>query len=381
MQTLLIAFLLCLSTYHKKLDYIDYQWAVGLGLTSIPIGIRIARRMGTWFGCFAAYFIVNACSIAFYRYGKTFFIPIKPQAVATVAVFDTALGACLLFGAVFFMSKQTLERVKAAIPVFTCINAIGVIAFRLLGWGRMPEAHGLIGPISLDYSGMNGVLIALGIPFLLPNKKDVPIIHDLKWFGLIASFGGVILSRSCIPYGVFAVCLLSYFIDRINWKIALSFIFPFAFCYYRLGDKMFQSSHRFEMYKVFMRSWHEQGWHFFGSGPGTFKAFSEPIQRWTGFMIDWYRHDFITGWIHSDHLQTVFEYGIMGYFIALVAYSQGMYRLWKSNERGVFSLSVGIFAAAVFDYPFRYFSTAFLLTFVLVYSLRKDLLEFPKSNL
>lgn len=374
-ESITILALLLVASIHKSDDYMQLQWSIGLALASIPIGVYFYRRMGAAFGIFVTYLMVNTGSLVFYKYSKNQLIPEHVANRISIAGLETGLTCTLLFLSVFFLKPPQFKSIKRAIPMYTTLNALGVVIYWCLGMGRLIQGHGIIGPISLDYSGMNGVLLSLGTPFLIPERKDNQQIKYLKLISLIITFFGVVFSRSCIPYGVMAVCLFTYFVKDLK-KAFLILPIPFIVCWTQLGERMLQSSQRFEAYEVFLKYLVIQQWHIFGAGLGSFKFLATTIQEVSGFMMNnedglnfyWY-------WLHSDVLQTVFELGIIGCLISLLVYSQAVYRLWKSHDRKMLSLAIGVLASSVFDYPLRYFSLAFLVTFVLVYSLRKDLLE------
>lgn len=276
-----------------------------------------------------------------------------------------ALYSILSLWAVIFLASLVDKKKELALreylPWFGIINSIFVVAgiltaFEGGGFGRLPAWAGFI-----DYPGMNATLICLSVPFILDNSK-------LRLWAIPLVVLAIVASQSSVPYGVFSVVVAAYYFSKLRlrvWIPALIPLVPLTIGLLVEKGNLFNSAKRFEAYKVFMTSWYDNANHWVGTGPGTFVTFDEIIQKNTGFMIS-KTHSFYWPTLHSDLLQSVFETGYIGIILILLLFLDAARRLYK-REGGhtYFAMLLGIFSAAIFDFPVRYF----LMSFLTVYSL------------
>lgn len=282
------------------------------------------------------------------------------QACAT----DALYSIISIWGVIFLVSlvdKRKEEIFAEYMPWFGIINSIFVVAGILTtlgphGFSRLPAWAGFI-----DYPGMNASMICLSVPYILDNKI-------LRIWGMIFVVLAVLASQSSVPYGVFTVVVGAYYLakHRVSlWVPAILTVVPLTIGLLLEGDKLFNSAKRFDAYKVFMGAWWRNANHWFGTGPGTFVTFDDVIQKNTGFMIS-KTTGFYWPTIHSDLLQTVFETGYIGIALILLLFIDAARRLYrKENCHSVFAMLLGIFSAAIFDFPVRYFLMSFLTVFCL----------------
>lgn len=391
---------------HNGPDYMAFQWCIGLFLIALFLSVQIAVKFDFIPASTFLYFLTNAIYVFAYQHNRYIVDPTLKPYLSGAALYASL---CITFFTMLFMNipEGFLDSIKKGMPWFGGINAgyvvLGFIKDLLhsgemsivrkinyikdtqhigpsflqsavTGWlhlfqmplnlidapGRLPQGVGCSGLI--DYAGMNGVLICLSLPFF--NAK-----HKYGLLGLILCLFAIILSKSSVQYGIIAAIAFGYIIHtnrKVNKTLAVASI-PFLVGLIIERNKLFDSAYRFDAYKIFMTSWWKNFPHWVGSGPGTFQVFAPLIQIKNNFMVDMRpgQNSFFWLWMHSDWLQVLFETGIIGLLLSLLLYSDVLYRLFKKKEPVLFSLACGIGASAIFDFPCRYFSMAFLTMYVI----------------
>ena len=91
----------------------------------------------------------------------------------------------------------------------------------------------------------------------------------------------------------------------------------------------------------------------FGEGPGSY--------LWTSAGLDDFKAPIFLH-LHSDWLQVLFEYGIVGFLLVLLFYLQNAISAFKYPKR--FAAFIGVGAFALTYYPLRHFPSAVLCAFI-----------------
>lgn len=368
-------FPLLAGSFHINGDYMGFQWLLGLVLAVVLMGTVIYSKTDLLPALSFVYFLIQPIVLVFYSGNKYQLDELRSY----LWLYSSVSMVCLIAMCAFGLTMGFLDRAitENTVPVLGVINSLYVIAGAFGGKltelcvkstnhlchltpyvinGRLPEGVGFSG--FLNYAGMNGVLLCLSIPFLL--KKNLKAITALLLVAI-----AIILSKSSIPYGVAAIVVGSYYLCKHQFAkkmlICLSLIPMFVGLLVEKAT-LFDSSYRFQAYKTFMGVWWRNAGHWFGTGLGTFPIIERPIQINTGFMVG-PQTVFYWPTLHSDWLQIVFETGFVGLALALLLYGESLWRLYKKQNAQVFSMLCGIGASAIFDFPLRYFVTAFLLSF------------------
>jgi len=356
------AVLLYLSqSLHWNGDYVLLQWFLGLSVAFGFLSLKIWEKLHWLPAVSFFYFAENALYSGFYRYQADHYGQYLSNSSLVCLVCVCALIA---FG--LSADDWTKKAVLALLPIYGLLNSIYVIVGAITGHGLLIEGVGFSG--FENYSGMNGVSIALSMPFWIKKCKR-------WWIYFLVCLAALVLSQSTISYGVLGIGLIAYWIcDHKNpleafvcvlWIPALMAIFE--------KKHILNSSHRFQAYKVFLGAWWRNAEHFLGSGFGTFQVIGPIIQDNTGFMIS-PDHHYYWIWMHSDWLQTLFEGGYVGLALMGGLALHVLYKLYKLKDVKVFSLASGLCAAGVFDFPLRYLSLSLLavLTVRVAYEKRSD---------
>lgn len=351
---------LLLSSIHYKTDYFFLQWLIGFTVSCLPIFFYIKKEISLPIALLFYY-------LSFYLFFECFsdlslYAHSKLNTSLSLSMCVNYLSILFPAAAILFLPKEKLRSPIQFLPVYAIINSLYVITGYLFKFGRWAPGHGYSGFI--DYASANGSLIAITmLPlFLKLSKKTIPLIL----LCLIAIF----FSFSSIPYGVFATGIFGLLICNRPKLIPLCLL-PIAFGA-AVDKHLFDSGHRLEAYNVFMTSWSKDNWStiFFGTGPGSFQVVSGTIQKAAGFM----QNDDGSMWqwirMHSDWLQTLFEWGIVGFLLAATIFLQALYRLYLNGEKEVFAMLLAIGAYAVFDYPARHFILAILIMYCIIYAAR-----------
>lgn len=116
---------------------------------------------------------------------------------------------------------------------------------------------------------------------------------------------------------------------------------------------------RLQRWHHYMEFWaKEPRWVLFGVGPGTF--------LWTAAMLDGFKAPLFLQ-MHSDWLQILFEYGVVGLALAAGVFIQAVKRSWDYPK-----LLASLFGCAVFGltyHPIRYFPSALLTAWIFIQGL------------
>lgn len=361
---------------HVDGEYMTYQFSFGLAFLCIPVSYYLSKRLGVLFGVLSAYVSIQSFSLIMNMHGRYKEIPDLQNSVSINAAFSLLICGALLFGLLHTPGKW-LQAFRVTIPLYTVCNALYVIRSAFIGF-RLPGGHGYTG--LLDYAGMSGTLMALGTAFLIPKETDTKAARNLRLLGLGISITGIILSKSAIPYGVLGVVITSRLISQSG--ISVSSLLPLgaalALGGFFVGSKMVNSSGRFQAYRVFLTYLYEAKMYVFGTGLGSLKVFAPTVQINSNFMMEETEKG-VRGWVwtrlHSDFLESLFQLGIIGFLLVVLVYLYALIRAFLSRDSELFSLGIGLGAAASLNYPLHYFSTAFLAVYFVVSALEIQVVE------
>lgn len=289
------------------------------------------------------------------------------------AAFFSAMGhiCAVSFIACFLCLRK--NHLNKAVPIIVAIglaNSLYTIAGYYFGFGKLPMSIGYSGLI--DYASANSALIATcSIPLLAMG-------HKLSFVGLAVNLIAIALGLSAIPYGVLSIGIAAYLfasrsIKKELWAVYLTATSAPLIVYLCVdGIEAFTSAKRFTAYYYFMSTWWKSKFVLFGTGPSTFAAVSEEIQKRTGFdvlkdgSIYWWKY------LHSDVLLVPFQWGLCGLLLFSVVTFEVFKRLYDKKESQVFSVAACLFASAIFGYPSSFALPAGLITFCVVYAYTKD---------
>ena len=338
----MITAILSLGSLHWGYNYIPLQWTIAFCLALIIAFCKLSKWIPS-LPLFALCFSVFSSIIS--PYG------------------DPYSALCLISTCALAWWSSETPLNKYLIPSFTALNALYVVICFLTDRGHLPRTLGWSG--ILDYPGLNGSLIALGVTsfFSLEKKYAFP--------GIVLAISGITLSYCSIPYGVLFVCLSSFIVrtKRCNLLGALPLACILAFFSHK-NHALFDSSGRFAGYRVFVTDWLQRGHYLIGDGFGSFIKLAFSVQKRTGFGVSGQTMD-LWPWAHSDWLQTLLETGAIGLASYLAVFVSTIKNLWEQKSSQL-DMAMGLSAMAIFDYPARYFVTAFLMSHVVCVAHRSN---------
>lgn len=228
----------------------------------------------------------------------------------------------------------------------TTFSVFGAVIYIFFGWKLIP------------HDSSNVTVMAVSVPYLVPtNRRDWK-----RWLAIALILVAIVGSNTSSPMGVACVALTSYFIlngHSKRWMLLAPIPIVTGGLVYGWG-KILNDTDRFKAYRAFMGYWMSDdqavGNILFGYGPGSFETISQVIQQKMMFHL-WYDAEgklkgYLWMHMHSDLLQFIFEYGLIGASLLAVC----AFTVWKGlaqfkNERVVF---LGCLSAMIFDFPCRY---------------------------
>lgn len=376
--TFLVLGFLVAASLHDERNYIHFQWTLGIAACLLGFTWYAAGRVG-WLQALTALYTLGV-SLLIFGSPRWLVYQHTPESIYSQLYQNSIYAFCCYFAIAAMLttaSDKLLRAVLAAIPLYTLLNAVLVVVGwvsggAIKGWNQSPGNSGVTA--FLDYSGMNGCLIAIGLPTIASR----PWSNGTKIAAYVIAIVAVILSSSSVAWGVMTLVIIMHNLhrQRINRHILAYWlvftVISLACLYWSQGIGGYFSSGRFQAYQIFMGEW----WHHehvtLGFGPGSFPALNRLIQTKHQFMIDkttmwnWL-------WLHSDWLQSAFELGVVGFCLYAATAISVLVHLWRARtgvSRDLFAMASGLCATAALNYPARYFICAFLMAFVAVASRR-----------
>lgn len=375
MQQILILIALILSALHYNTDYIFFSWWLGVSICFIPLFFYYKEKTSNLFatclcgmGAYCTYVVLSTFSV----YGT---LPPGARLGYSLAAAMNFMCVFVPITALIAMPKRYLSAVIDAIPLMCLINSIYVI----VNWVfdiRFTNSMGHSG--FLDYSGMNGVYIAV---CLVPTIKA--LFEDYKnrahWIVLVLGLAALVISKGSILWGVVSCGVLGVVLGlRLSGKTLLKLaplaIVPILIAVLSEGSNVLDSGRRFEAYRIFLNYWlSSDPWTIaFGFGPSEFQIISGMAQRAANFMTNENGSMWAWLWAHSEPIQVLIEYGIIGAILTLALISETLIKLYRKNDKTVFAIAISLVGSAIFDYPCRLFPTAILVMWCMVYAYQSE---------
>lgn len=328
-----------------------FQWFVFYLLVIVLAGWRVFKYTSALPAIALTYFLVSGAFVYAYKYNHfatsvQYLIP-----TASLASLDVSVAIIMT---VFFLlcipKRITNSHVASVISLVTIYNSL-LVCFNLITRNRYGGNHGYHGLI--DSSGINSALIASGITSVFSFGPVVTVIC------LIAVAAGL----SSIPYGVLLATVSAYLLKNRDYKKLLGLPVIMLVGFVVEKGSLFNDSGRFDIYRLFMTEWWKKGLLTFGTGMGTFQFVAPIIQCEKQFLMNANCEGFFIRQMHSDWLELVFQFGIVGTIVVVLLCACTTKRLWNARTEGsseIFALFIGTMASAVFSYPMHYQPTFFV---------------------
>lgn len=317
------------------------KWFYLLSLLSMVFAYRIGKKFHWSLGLFTGYLLVSGLWAGMYsrayafQTGASLFELQNAALMATIAIAITA-------ATLYHFNKQSYLYAGVVFGYVALLNSLIIIAQKL----QHVQAGGLFGNPSIS-----GCFLAIAYPVF----RDSPI------YVRAIVIAAVLATGTSQPVGVLAVVIVASVImykRRIIPVIAAAVLAMAAvvatvpIVTTKTNRSPFDDSGRFAVWKIAMEPWYKQGHYIVGQGTGTASALVPRLQMQRhaanmkvgeSFRIDEYH------WMHSDWLQILFENGIIGFTLSLIA---AFFALVKARKnRKLFASVCGYFAAMCFNYP------------------------------
>lgn len=328
-----------------KFDYYSWQNLIYVSFLFIVLTRFVSRKIGKLNAIFSSYFVLWGVYRCFFEELYTSHSPLAALVLEVQA--NNFLSFSLLFGAALYLLNPGKKNIENAFCALGFVNGVITIA-------RYPFAETIWWRGVIANPSMNAVLTAICIPFMIERLKT-------KW--IILAIFAVLSSKSFTAIAI----LTFYSLWAINQKIKLgpkligiSTIVISAsiggFLYFRGLYSIFRSG-RLVVWKESIQYFLESEKQLFGFGPGSFFVYGPVIQK----LKNAYNEEKDT-WImmHSDVLQTLFEFGWIGLTLILLLSFLVLRRAHSTNTKAYLGL-VAYFIAMLNYYPLHWPSHLLLL--------------------
>lgn len=330
------------------IDYIALYYAIGLLLFAVTLKTN-------------KYFNPIIFGLFFYTVYQIFFrVSLVPLNVINALDKDAFFVLSLLLGFVLLLkTKIKTVTIEGWLTLLFIINIfLSLIA--------IPFSYGLLINCELHdcafYSGlipnksMNSVLNCMLAPLFFKNEWR----NWFKRFITLSLIFITIMSKSSTAFMCLVMLPLGYlFITDIKkfLKLAVPLFVVSLIAGYFFIENFFNPYGRFQVYEFFLSKLEGFDW-LIGKGPGSFSSFGPFYQVKEKFLI---KEQGIFIYAHSDIMQLLFEYGILG-FLPVV------YLVWNIYKRAEIAHVISVFVvltACLFYYPLHFPFHLFIIFLIL----------------
>lgn len=352
MQLLIPLSLFLASWWAPYEDHWWGTWWVVLGISVVFISLAISKKTHPSIGLAVLSSLMSALYVFM---DKTLYSELGPS--TAMAMDNVSMGSYLSFITLLFLfymaSRRHLDILEDCFAYLCMINSVYTLATAYLGSDQM----GLFGNAS-----MNGMMIVATYPLLVMrpernlyyNKSlrdltnySYTILKDLAC--ILIPILAVAFSKAHVPiFGMALFWVLFLFFQlRIKTSSLISILISvtgfFVISIHYLSSDAFHDNGRFEMWKMAFKGWDRFN-PLFGSGQGTAFMWIPSFQEDSGLnQNNWFI------WMHNDWLQILFEQGILGFGLAVIAYG---FVISRSFQRPYLVTSVLLYGAmALFNFP------------------------------
>lgn len=301
------------------------------------------------------------------------FHPTNRLALRLSGAEDAALFL-LLVSCFVFCRLAWVRVVASALVVCSFINALII----WVGFFEGYEAYWRIGFMANNGS-MDACLIATLFPFLSYRRHNWKTPWPLAW--LMVPVGAILLTQSSMGIATLAVAVSAMLVAE--WYQGMShrqmyappviggFLAICSALFYVSWNEWVDTTARSLIWKASMRFWEANANHWFGMGQGTATVLLPIIQKGEG--VPFYHGVFV--WMHSDFLQLLFEQGVVGLSLGILAALHALWRSFKSPH--VFGAVAAFVFSCVANLPAHWPITALVgLTVVTLAFREKETVEY-----
>jgi hypothetical protein len=317
----------------------------------VPVFVLTTRKLGFLAGALAGWVVFRVTAL-----------PQSREALACVLVF---LAVSQLYTRRW---DKWIEQGLALSTLLACVQVpfFYVIAQFGVRWGRLGGF--------LDQPSMVGCLLVVGIPFL--HRVSLGKTWLLVTYFVMAAATILLLlitNGASSPVGAAAVLVAIWYAisqeespERVCLAAFQIAVFLMASGYMISavaegeGISFLNSSDRLRFWKFFLTKWWEGGDVWFGNGLGTFVEWGHKLQIANNFGVKYvqvsttaYRIDNLWAWAHSDWIQTLIEFGVIGLCLAGLTFLRATYCAYEQKRFGLVASICAFGAVMGPQYPWR----------------------------
>lgn len=308
------AFLLLIAGYYSPFSM--QSWSGILGVVGWALMIAAYHRLGLL--ALPVMYAVFFSKLDMQFYNGTF------SKVAVQQSYLFAVLLCMIFASfvIFYPDKyyRVVKHTLIAIPIIFTFVSLWVFFFGDK-WGN---------------PSMRGSLVAALMPFVFR------IHHRIRYFLIPLGILAIISCQASIPILVLGAVLLRYSIGRQIGRWGIPALLATIACAPFLIPDIVDSNGRFDMYRMAINWWADSADLRNGTGLGSTMILLPYIQGRFGDSQQ-------SIWMHSDWLQTLFEFGFQGLILSLISVGYTIYKAWRHTFLSA-SL-MGFAAMALFNFP------------------------------
>jgi hypothetical protein len=304
-----------------------------------------------------------------------------PNDFMILAYYSSVAFICLVLFANFLLYLKNEHLLKLRYMfMFLCIaDSIFVLVQYLLGYSYTNRG-GMFGNGSI-----NGNFIAFTYPLVMEYafkgfskefRTNLTPIRLITYAVLLLPVLACVATEASNPIGAMAISIGAFIFFKIKGKlkyilssISVTIIIIIG-CLTQTAATLFNSSNRFDLYRINFIEWLLRGNIFTGDGTGTFPMFGIASQI---------KHQVMVGswaiWLHNDWLQILIESGIIGLGIALLFSIVFIIKLW--NRPYLLACLLSFMGSMVFNYPVHYSVHALFLVYLIAEAFKGNT---PKTN-
>jgi len=318
-------------------------WMMYLGIT-LWLTYYTSKRFTFIGAALLLVVFINATYTGYWPWGQYFVMGGKAVLFTRMVGANTLAFMAILLLPAFLLPTRILGDITKAFSILCLISSTILIATQIFRLTDHPM--GILGQHSVD-----SAFIACMFPFVFHY-----FYKGLRSFTSILIFlpiTATLLADSTTGFMAIGVSLIAY---NFAWRPSLKSFPAFAIIaglltltagYLVEGSQMFNSTYRFEVWKIVMDYfYHDVNW-FYGAGMGLFEVLGPSIQTK-------YNLTDVGGFIflHNDWLQILFELGVGAFILCVLLFFESLYR---SFERPYLFSAIATYGFVMLtQMPFRY---------------------------
>lgn len=303
---------------------------------------EIWQKIHPLWGVFSFWTLYSSLSI----YGYWFNRYQNNDAVLRMALDKLSIEAAVTFICLVWlflnMKRSTWKHVMNAIVIVGVLNGVYYLFESYMGMSEKTNLQGFFGN-----TAQSAAVVALVTPFFFNWNR-------WAWIVLTAfAFAVAYVAQSSMAYLTLTAAIGSMIFARLPNLARWACVIPMTLAIFVLGRLfdyqflMFHKLDRLKFWPIVLKWWIDHKMLFIGAGNGTTWMLGPIIQKSGGMPVDqgfWV-------WFHNDWLQVLFEQGVIGFILALLAALLTAYRAFKTKQHALFAAIIAYCVYCFGMYP------------------------------